>query len=51
MYSLDCNYFDKEFKSIEELISYVMQNGVDPNLEITKNGKRMGEQVIDLISF
>ena len=51
MYSLDCNYFGKEFKSIEELISYVMQNGIDPNLEITKNGKRMGEQVIDLISF
>jgi hypothetical protein len=51
MYSLDCDYFDKEFDSMDELVDYVMMNGMDPNYEITRNGKPTGEFAIDLIQF
>ena len=51
MYSLNCNYFVEEFSSLDELINYVMQVGMDPNYEITWNGKLTGEMVIDLIQF
>ena len=49
MYSLKCSYYDKEFESIAELISDVMLSGMDPNYEITRNGKGTGEILIDLI--
>ena len=51
MYSLDCDYFEKEFDSINELLEYVMDNGMDPNYEITFKGEPTGERVIDLISY
>jgi hypothetical protein len=51
MYSLNCNYYTKSFKSIDELIGDVLSSGVDPNYEITRNGKSTGELLIDLISF
>ena len=50
-YSLDCSYFVNEFKSIDELVDYVVDNGMDPNYEITANGSPTGEMVIDLIQF
>tara|TARA_R100000541_G_scaffold6638_2_gene14243 strand:- start:146 stop:301 length:156 start_codon:yes stop_codon:yes gene_type:complete len=49
MYSLDCSYFDQEFTSIGGLIDYVVTMGMDPNYEITFNGKPTGEEVIELI--
>jgi hypothetical protein len=51
MYSLDCSYFDKSFDSVDELVDYVMMNGMDPSYEITRNGKPTGEFAIDLIGF
>jgi hypothetical protein len=51
MYSLKCDYFDKNFDSIDELVDYVMMGGMDPNYEITRNGKGTGEYVIDLMQF
>ena len=51
MYSLDCDYFDKEFEQRSELINYVMSSGMDPNYEITRNGIGTGEMLIDLIQF
>jgi hypothetical protein len=51
MYSLNCDYFVEEFNSLDELINYMMQVGMDPNYEITRNGKLTGEMVIDLIQF
>jgi len=51
MYSLDVSYFVEEFNTIEELIDYVIQCGMDPNHEITHNGKPTGEFAIDLIQF
>jgi hypothetical protein len=51
MYSLDCDYFEKEFDSIDELLEYVMDNGIDPNYGVTKNGKQTGEMLIDYLMF
>jgi len=51
MYSLDCSYYDKTFDSINELINDIMSSGMDPNYEITLNGKGIGEEAIDFIVF
>jgi hypothetical protein len=51
MYSLDVSYFVEEFDTLEELMDYVIQHGMDPNQEITRNGKPTGELAIDLIQF
>ena len=37
MYSLDCNYYTKTFKTLDELITDIMMSGMDPNYEITKD--------------
>ena len=50
-YSLDCKYFNYEFDTIEDLVDYIMINGVDPNYEITKNNKGIGEKAIELIYY
>lgn len=51
MYSLNCDYYTAEFKNIGDLISHVMLSGMDPNYEITKNGKGTGEMLVDLIQI
>ena len=51
MYSLKCDYFTNEFQTIDELIDHVVSSGMDPNYEITCNGKGTGERAIDLIQF
>jgi hypothetical protein len=51
MWSLDCNYYTSEFSTLEDLVNDVMINGMDPNYEITKNGKGIGENAIDYIIF
>lgn len=51
MYSLRCDYYSKEFSTLDGLISDIMQSGMDPNYEITFNGRPTGEMAIDLIRF
>jgi len=51
MYSLDCSYFDKLFHTLDELINYVIESGMDPNYEITYNGEGTNELAIDHITF
>ena len=51
MYSLDCNYYERSFSSIDELIDDIISSGMDPNYEITKDGEGIGEQAIDFIQF
>jgi hypothetical protein len=51
MYSLNCDYYEREFETINELVDDVISSGMDPNYEITRNGKGTGEQAIDLIQF
>jgi hypothetical protein len=51
MYSLNCDYYKKEFNYLHDLIDDVLMSGMDPNYEITKNGNGIGEMVIDLIGF
>jgi hypothetical protein len=51
MYSLNCSYYTKQFTTLNELISDIMVSGMDPNYEITRNGKGIGEEAIDYIAF
>lgn len=49
MFSLDCNYYEKKFSTVEELLRDVLESGMDPNYEITYNGKSIGETAWDLL--
>jgi hypothetical protein len=49
MYSLKCDYYDKEFSSLDDLISDVISSGMDPNYEVTRDGAGIGENAIDFI--
>ncbi len=51
MYSLNCDYYTREFSTIDELINDVISSGMDPNYEITRDGVSTGELAIDLITF
>lgn len=51
MYSLDCSYYTKKFNCLDDLIDDVSQSGMDPNCEITKDGRGTGENAIDLMQF
>ena len=51
MYSLNCEYYEKEFTSIDALLDDVINSGMDPNYEITRNGKGTGEMAADLIQM
>jgi hypothetical protein len=51
MYSLDCSYYEAKFPTLGDLIAHIMISGMDPNYEITKNGKGIGENAIDYITF
>jgi hypothetical protein len=51
MYSLKCVYYIKTFSTLDQLIDDVISSGMDPNYEITKDGKCTGEQAIEYIQF
>jgi hypothetical protein len=51
MYSLNCSYYTKQFSTLNELINDITISGMDPNYEITRNGKGIGEEAIDYITF
>ena len=51
MYSLNADYYDKEFDSLIDLIDDVATSGMDPSYEITFNGQSTGEKAIDQMQF
>ena len=51
MYGLDCGYYTKEFPTIEELITDVMESGMDPCYEVTHNGVGMKQELIEFMEF
>ena len=48
-WGLDSSYFSTEFNSLNELLIYIVDCGVCPNQEVTKNGIGIGENAIDFI--
>jgi len=50
-YTLDCNYYTKEFNSIDELINDITTSGMDSSYLILKNGVSIGEMAEDFIIF
>ena len=49
MYSLNCTYYKAEFKCIGDLIAHIMISGMDPDYEITFNGKGIGQNAIEFL--
>ena len=49
MYSLNCSYYQKSFRTMQELLNDILESGVDPNYEILRDGKPTGESAWDLI--
>jgi len=49
MYSLNCKYYNKSFDTLNELIDDVIDSGMDPNYEVTLNGKGIGEELMEFI--
>ena len=49
MYSLNCKFYTKSFKTLDALIDDVLSTGMDPNYEITRDGKPTGEILWDLM--
>tara|TARA_Y100000361_G_C11002090_1_gene259849 strand:+ start:265 stop:438 length:174 start_codon:yes stop_codon:yes gene_type:complete len=43
------SYFNEEFDSLNELLEYIVDCGVCPNQEVTKNGEGIGEDAIEFI--
>jgi len=41
-YGLNCSYYTKEFSTMEKLLEHIVESGMDPNYEITMNGKLTG---------
>ncbi len=50
-YSLDCTYYTKSFPTLDGLINDIMSSGMDPNYEITLNGKRTREIAADYLQY
>jgi hypothetical protein len=51
MYSLECSYYKKQFNNLDELIKDVINSGMDPNYNITINGKRTDNVLVDFIWY
>ena len=51
MYSLDCDYYERQFSTIDELLDDIVKSGMDPNYPITVDGKPTEDIAIDLIQF
>jgi hypothetical protein len=49
MYSLNCEWYMKEFPSIDLLLKDIVSSGMDPNYEVTLDGSPTGDIAIDLI--
>lgn len=49
MWSLNCEYYTKEFPTLEALLENIVMSGMDPNYEVTRDGKGIGEEAIDFI--
>lgn len=49
MYSLDCDYYEWMFPTLEELLDDIITSGMDPNYHITKDHRRTGDIAWDLI--
>ena len=48
-YSLKPDFLPREFDTIEDLVQYVLDHGVNPSYEITHGGVDTGEKAIDFI--
>lgn len=48
-YTLKCDWYDKCFSSIDELIEDCLSSGMDPNYDVLEDNKSTGMKLIDYI--
>ena len=48
-YSLDCPYYNRFFNTLQELIDDVKKSGMDPNYEVLKDGKPIGDMAVEFL--
>jgi hypothetical protein len=51
IYSLKCDYYHKEFPTLEALVADFYGSGMDPSYEVTKNGRGIGELLEDFLTY
>jgi hypothetical protein len=44
-------YYGAEFTTLGDLIAHIAISGMDPNYEITCNGRGIGEKAVDYLEF
>jgi hypothetical protein len=49
MYSIDCQYYDKEFETLKELLDDILNSGMDSSYEVTKDGIGIKETAFELL--
>lgn len=49
MYGLNCKYYTKTFKNLDDLVQDIIERGMDPNYEIYQDNQPTGQLVIDFI--
>lgn len=50
-YSLDCPYYTRTFSTLDDLIRDIIMTGMDPDHEVTVNGKGIGQAAIEFMQF
>lgn len=48
-YSINCPFFETVYPTLDELIKGVVESGQDPNYQVMKNGKGIGQDVWEFI--
>ncbi len=51
MWSLNCDWFHEEFETVEELIEFCLQIGMDFEYNVTHDGRVLKESLIEMITF
>jgi hypothetical protein len=48
-YSLDCSYYTRTFSTLDDLLNDIIMTGMDPDYEITVNGKGIGQTAVEFL--
>ena len=50
-YSLDCPYYTRTFSTLDDLLRDIIMTGMDPDYEITVNGKGIGQAAVEFLQY
>ena len=50
MYSLNCSYYTSTFRTLDDLLSDIIETGQDPDYDVLLDGEPIGQTAWDLIA-